>query len=392
MLKIFIGPNGYGKTYELERIKKTLFDEDNNRKDVIMLGSELVFADEMKDTVNNSFLMDYIITELLVDDELTSIQKQFEDKLDKLIKDNSGMYNELMDETLKLNAHERTKDVIAPQKTREYKKLVKINADDLKASMGSGQKLHFLLRLIEKSNKQYIFLDEPENRSHPSMLHITANLINKLSEAKDVYIATHSPELLNMLNIDFNNLYIFNDAEYKGPKKIDFKKAVGSLPKTINIENLYSNSKTYYDEEKLKSNILEIHKKEFMSALFSKKVYIVEGINDQLFLKKILNKVGKQFEQYSIFPCYGKLHYFPFVDIFKDLGINVVLLFDEDKTSNETNVKINTELQKNKYYMFSENLEKELGYNIAEKGNLPKFLDYLTSYNDYEKYFTIVED
>lgn len=391
MLKIFIGPNGYGKTYELERIKKKLFDEDNNRKDVIMLGSELVFADEMKDTVNNSFLMDYIITELLVDDELTSIQKQFEDKLDKLIKDNSDMYNELMDETLKLNAHERTKDVIAPQKTREYKKLVKINADDLKGSMGSGQKLHFLLRLIEKSNKQYIFLDEPENHSHPSMLHITANLINKLSETKEVYIATHSPELLNMLNIDFNNLYIFNDAEYKGPKKIDFKKAVNSLPKNINIENLYSNSKTYYDEEKLKSNILEIHKKEFMSALFSTKVYIVEGINDQLFLKKVLNKFGKQFEQYSIFPCYGKPHYFPFVEIFNDLGINVVLLFDEDKTSNETNNKINTELQKNKHYMFTEFLEKEIGYN-GDKGDLPKFLDYLTNYNDYEKYFEIVED
>ena len=85
MLKIFIGPNGYGKTYELERIKKSLFDENNDRKDVIMLGSELVFADEMKDTVNNSFLMDYIITELLVDDELTSIQKQFENKLDEYI-------------------------------------------------------------------------------------------------------------------------------------------------------------------------------------------------------------------------------------------------------------------------------------------------------------------
>ncbi len=76
-----------------------------------------------------------------------------------------------------------------------------------------------------------------------------------------------------MLNIDFNNLYIFNDAEYKGSKKIDFKKAVDSLSKAINIENLYSNSKTYYDEEKLKSNILEIHKKEFMNALFSKKFY-----------------------------------------------------------------------------------------------------------------------
>ena len=391
MLKIFIGPNGYGKTYELERIKKSLFDEDNDRKDIIMLGSELVFADEMKDTVNNSFLMDYIITELLVDDELINLQKQFENKLDTLIKDNSDMYNELMDETLDLNSHKRTKDVIAPQKTREYKKLVKINADDLKASMGSGQKLHFLLKLIEKSNKRYIFLDEPENHSHPSMLNITANLINKLSETKDLYIATHSPELLNMLNIDFNNSYIFNDPECKGPKTIDFKKAANALPSNINIENLYSNSKTYYDEEKLKNNILDIHKKEFMSALFSNKVYIVEGINDQLFLKKVLNSAGKQFEQYSIFPCYGKPHYFPFIEIFKDLGIDVVLLFDEDKTSDETNNKINTELQKNKHYMFSEILEKEIGYN-GDKGNLSKFLDYLTSYNGYEKYFSIVED
>lgn len=391
MLKIFIGPNGYGKTYELERIKKSLFDEDNDRKDIIMLGSELVFADEMKDTVNNSFLMDYIITELLVDDELINLQKQFENKLDTLIKDNSDMYNELMDETLDLNSHKRTKDVIAPQKTREYKKLVKINADDLKANMGSGQKLHFLLKLIEKSNKRYIFLDEPENHSHPSMLNITANLINKLSETKDVYIATHSPELLNMLNIDFNNSYIFNDPECKGPKTIDFKKAANALPSNINIENLYSNSKTYYDEEKLKNNVLDIHKKEFMSALFSNKVYIVEGINDQLFLKKVLNSAGKKFEQYSIFPCYGKPHYFPFIEIFKDLGIDVVLLFDEDKTSDETNNKINTELQKNKHYMFSEILEKEIGYN-GDKGNLSKFLDYLTSYNGYEKYFSIVED
>ena len=206
-----------------------------------------------------------------------------------------------------------------------------------------------------------------------------------------MHIATHSPELLNMLNIDFDNLYIFNDFEYKGPKIINFKKATNSLPSTINIENLYSNSKTYYNEVKLKNNILEIHKKEFMNALFSTKVYIVEGINDQLFLKKVLNKAGKQFEQYSIFPCYGKPHYFPFIEIFKDLGIDVVLLFDEDKSSDETNNKINTELQKNKYYMFSEILEKEIGYN-GDKGNLPKFLDYLTNYNDYEKYFPIVKD
>ena len=37
--------------------------------------------------------------------------------------------------------------------------------------------------------------------------------------------------------------------------------------------------------EILKNNILELHKKEFFEALFSKNVYIVEGVNDELFLK-----------------------------------------------------------------------------------------------------------
>lgn len=388
MLKIFIGPNGYGKTYELEQRRQELLNEDKERKDIIMLGSELVFADEMKDTVNNSFLMDYIITELLIDDELVKIQNQFENKLNLIINENVNMYNDLMDETLELNSHKRTKDVIAPQQKREYKKLVKINSDDLKTSMGSGQKLHFLLRLIEKSNKKYIFLDEPENHSHPSLLHITAKLINELSKTKEVCIATHSPELLSMLEINFDELYIFNDKEYKGPQKIDFDLAVNSLPIGVNLENLKGKSKSYYDILNLKKNILEIHKKEFMSALFSKKVYIVEGINDELFLKKLLIKTGKQYEQYNIFQCYGKLHFFPFITIFKNLGIDVVILFDEDKITDEINVKINTSLEKNKHYKFISCLETEIGYK--DKYNTPDFLEFLDNFKFDEKYFDIV--
>ena len=41
--------------------------------------------------------------------------------------------------------------------------------------------------------------------------------------------------------------------------------------------------------------------------------------------------------------------------------------------------------------MFREMLEKEIGYT-GDKGDLPKFLDYLTTYNDYTKYFSIVND
>ena len=389
MLKIFIGPNGYGKTYKLEQKRKELMSENKDRKDVIMLGSELVFADEVKDTVNNSFLMDYLITELLFNDELLSIQEKFESKLDSIISNNVEMYNDAMDETLKLNSHARTIDVIAPQKTREYKKLVKINADDLKGSMGSGQKLHFLLRLIEKSSKQYIFLDEPENHSHPSLLHVTAKLINELSREKEVYVATHSPELLSMLEIDFDELYIFNDVEYKGPRKIDFYKAVNSLPEKVNVDNLNGKSKTYYNVETLKTNILEIHRKEFMRALFSKKVYVVEGINDELFLKKLLIKANKQYEQYSIFQCYGKPHFFPFLTIFNDLGIDIVLLFDEDTTSDEVNNRINNKLEECKHHKFNGFIEKELGY-CRNKNNTPEFLEYLDNYKLYDNYFDIV--
>ncbi len=41
--------------------------------------------------------------------------------------------------------------------------------------------------------------------------------------------------------------------------------------------------------------------------------------------------------------------------------------------------------------MFNEILEKKIGYS-GDKGDLPKFLDYLTNYDNYEKYFTIVEE
>lgn len=32
MLKIFIGPNGYGKTYELEQRRQKLLNEDKDKK------------------------------------------------------------------------------------------------------------------------------------------------------------------------------------------------------------------------------------------------------------------------------------------------------------------------------------------------------------------------
>lgn len=391
MLKIYIGPNGYGKTFTINKEIEELKRQDKTRSDILILNSEIVFADEMKDTVNNSFVMEYLIGELLDNEEISSARIMYESVLDKSIEENKNMYNEMMDEVLALNHQTRKKDIISTTSTKEYKKIVKINSDDLKNSMGSGQKLQFLLKLIQKSNKKYIFLDEPENHTHPSLLHITAGLINDLSKTKNVCVATHSPELLNLLNIDFDNLFIFNDPNFGSPKKIDFSSSI-MLPESIHIENLNNKSKSYFAISSLKSNILELHKKEFMNSLFSKKIYIVEGINDELFLKKLLVNYKKQYHQYSIFQCYGKPHFIPFINIFKSLGIESIPLFDKDDDTDANNIAINDEIKKCGLYLESNpNLEKEIGYN-GKKTDTPTFISYLDNYNNYEKYKYLVEE
>ena len=391
MLKVYIGPNGYGKTFTINNEIEELKKKDKTRKDILILNSEIVFADEMKDTVNNSFVMEYLIEELLDNEEISNARDSYERALDKSIEDNKNMYNEMMDEVLLLNHQTRKKDVISTTPTKEYKKIVKINSDDLKNSMGSGQKLQFLLKLIQKSNKQYIFLDEPENHTHPSLLHITAGLINDLSKIKNVCIATHSPELLNLLDIDFANLFIFNDPNFGSPKKIDFGSSI-LLPENIHVENLNNKSKSYFDADSLKSNILELHKKEFMNSLFSKKVYIVEGINDELFLKKLLVNYHKQYQQYSIFQCYGKPHFIPFINIFQSLGIEVIPLFDKDDDTDVNNIAINDEIKKCNLYLESNPvLEKEIGYT-GIKTDTPNYISYLDNYNNYEKYKYLVEE
>ena len=66
----------------------------------------------------------------------------------------------------------------------------------------------------------------------------------------------------------------------------------------------------------------------------------------------------------------------------------MVILFDEDKTTNEINVKINTALEQNKHYKFTDCLESEIGYE--DKYNTPEFLEFLDNFDSYEQYFDIV--
>lgn len=101
MLQVFIGPNGFGKTTKLIDIKKKLDNEKSNN--TIMLSSELIFDDEVKDTVNTSMLMEYIITEILSDDETQKAKIALEKAVDNSIDKNTNVLNEKIEYALGFN-------------------------------------------------------------------------------------------------------------------------------------------------------------------------------------------------------------------------------------------------------------------------------------------------
>lgn len=389
MLTVYIGPNGYGKTTKLNNIKK-VYDAKESRN-TFMLNSELVIENEMKDTVNDSMMMDYIINDILSDEETITARTALEQAVDQSIEKNVTSINDILSYALSFNNKTITRDVLELRADKEYKKLVKINADDLKKSMGSGQKIIFLLSLIKISKRDNIFLDEPENHCHPSLIHELAKIINELSKTKNVYLSTHSPILLSLLDVEFDKIFVLNDSKYENEKQIDFEDAI-YLENGISIGSMNDKSKTYFDIQTLKCNIKEIHNKNFFESLFSKKVYIVEGINDELFLKKLLYCYSKQYDDYSIFCSYGKPHMIPFVKIFQQLGIEIVVLYDSDeekKPNDDNNKNINNWLDNNaKTYRFKDDLEKEIKF--SNKNDTPEFIKYLDNFN-FKEYREVIE-
>ena len=388
MIKILIGPNGYGKTTSLREKKKELIDSQRiEEKDILFLESEILALDEMKDTTDKTFAMEYIISEILEDNDIADRKQELSDAVDNAISSNINLFNSMIDEVMAFNGQRRTGNFINTSDSKEYKKLLKINSNDLKNKVGSGQRMQFILSLVKNSSKTHIFLDEPEKHSHPSLLNYTAKLIRELSENKNLYIATHSPKLVEMLDFEFDNIEVYNDPNFGGPKSLDFDQAV-LVENNYDVSTLYPKSQTYYNPTQLKTNIKELHLKDFIEAIFSKKVYIVEGVNDELFLRKMLKNNNRHHEDYYIFVGYGKHHFLPFIKIFESLSIDVVVFFDEDNVNGPNgvvNTMINDSLVLYNHYKFTPDIEREIGYT-GNKGNVVEYITFLETLNIDQRY------
>ncbi|OQA78260.1 MAG: hypothetical protein BWY30_00798 [Tenericutes bacterium ADurb.Bin239] len=388
-LDVYIGPNGFGKTTKLNNVRDDLIDSKGVPKnEIIFLNSEILLVDEMKDTRDESKTMEFIINEVLSTPALEIARQQYEEAVDNEINANVDRINKIIDDILSINNQDRNikkgksseslKNFIETTEQKEYKKLVKINREIAEKKMGSGQKMQLILALIKESSKSYIFLDEPEKYSHPSLLHKTAKLIEEISKTKTVYMATHSPKLLSMIDLDISRIFIFNDNSYT-PKVIDFVKVCNKYSSYAKKAGLKKKELTYFNETTLRDNIKKFHYRDFIEALFSKRVYLVEGINDILFINKMLRDNNLYYEDYKILPSYGKHRMMLFAELFESLDIEVHLYFDEDDVSHMIHSYTNTELCKFRhYYIFKENLEDDLKF-IGDKSNQIDFSNHLES-------------
>lgn len=382
MICVYIGPNGYGKTTKLHDEKKKLVGSGIKENEILFLESEILLMDEVKDTKDESKTMEFILQELLMTSTSFSTAKSnFEKQISVEIRNNKAKMNSILSDILSLNGNVATPgvDFIDDNPKMAFKNLVKIDTNELKKKTGSGQRMQLILSLVAKSTtKKYIFLDEPEKYSHPSLLNRTAKLIKQLDlSGKTVYIATHSPKLISMLDIPFSNITIINDSSHN-EKQVDFNRAVSSVSFSC-INSMKKKEKSFYDAKLLEDNIKNSFYREFIECLFTSKIYLCEGINDKHFVLKALKDEGKYFDDYCVFVTYGKFTMPVFEKLFSNLGIVTEVFFDEDTNlRNESLIhqEIDDYLEKLNGYEFKPNIEDELGYG-GEKYNVLDFIEHL---------------
>lgn len=386
-IEVVIGPNGYGKTTYLEKRRQDLLDAGIDPREILFLPSEIKLLDEVKDSVDSSQTMEYLMSEMLETPAYIRKRNELFVELDSAIAANVGALNAMLDEVLSLNGSARSGDFISPNPRKRFIKYpVAINQKDVKEKMGSGQRMQLLLKFATNSRKEHIFLDEPEKYSHPSLLNDTARAINDLvSAGKSVRIATHSPKLISMLEVGFGDIRIINDATH-APKEIDFDGTVAEAGKLVPVGSLPSDCKRYYGTgASLRECLERRHARPFIESLFSRHVYLCEGANDELFIIEALKQLGGYYDDYSVVKTWGKPNMPVFIALYKGLNVSFSVVFDVDDEQKFPHDKVNPAIRKlaagHTVVEFSPNLEVAIGYQAtgAKKGDSLALLDHLES-------------
>lgn len=133
MIEIYIGPNGFGKTKKLEKKRDELIENGGVEKtDILFLESEILLSDEVKDTKDETLAMEYILYELLENnDTIKNIKNELQTEINNVINKNAEHFNSMIKEVLETNKQESNQNFITVnQKGIKYKNLVSIENKD----------------------------------------------------------------------------------------------------------------------------------------------------------------------------------------------------------------------------------------------------------------------
>lgn len=307
------------------------------------------FTDETKTKESTSFgkLVKILFTQIEKSPEFLEIKNSFE-KLNKmlnrqLIKDDEGN-EQLLDErldSLKILESDiqqvfqesfsqiKLELQIPNPEVRQIFNSTQILVDDgIKTTIdykGDGVKRTLVFSILrtyveklnsDSQNTDYIFLfEEPELYLHPNGQRILYNVLEKLSIKDQVFVTTHSPNFFSATAKETCFIKIYKDFSSTPPC---------SKAKEIN----FVQNSSYKDAFQI------ICYENSTPAFFSKKVLLVEGDSDLIFLKGLSKFINENycFEKTNIpiIRINGKMNTKRFYEFYKHFDIEVFTLLDLD--------------------------------------------------------------
>lgn len=307
------------------------------------------FSDEIKSKESTSFgkLIKILFNQIENSPEFHQIQKSF-DQLNKMlnryiIKDDSGV-DQLMDQRLPgLKTLEDQIEKIFQESFSQIRLELQIPNPEIKQIFSNTQILvddgikttidykgdgvkrtlvfSILRAYVEKINfdnlnTDYIFLfEEPELYLHPNGQKILYSVLEKLANKDQVFVTTHSPN--------------FFSATAKETCFIKIYKNLTSRPPYSEVKEInFVQNSSYKDAFQI------ICYENSTPAFFSKKVLLVEGDSDFIFLKGISKLINESYcfdkRNIPIVRINGKMNIKRFNNFYKYFDIEVFTLLDLD--------------------------------------------------------------
>ena len=196
-------------------------------------------------------------------------------------------------------------------------------------------------------------IEEPELYQHPSRQRHLASVLLKLAQGKvpgvarqtQVIYTTHSPLFVGLDRFDQIRLIKKNSELTELPKTTSVSKAdLGRI--ATQLWNLGGQQGECYTPQTLLPRMQAIMTPWMNEGFFADVIVLVEGESDRAAVLAVANSMDFDLESMnvSVLPSMGKNSMDRPAVVFKDLGIDSYLIWDNDRTSSNPNTEVNRRL------------------------------------------------